>query len=289
VSELVAPGMLSTLDPAGPAAGRLLALAWTMIGVSLAASAVVIAIILWAVHRARRGGGDPGLSDTAFIVVGGFAIPGAILLGFLVLSVRIGAAVSRPASEPALMVEVTGHQFWWEVRYPDHDVVTANEIVIPAGQPVRVVLRAADVIHSFWVPRLHGKMDMNPSRANVTWLHADTPGVYAGGLRAAPPAAPPPAGAQQARGLEVFFRAGCAHCHAIRGISEPGFTGAVGPDLTRLAARRTLAAGIVPNSRGRLAAFILDPQVLKPGVRMPPTRLAPDDLDALLAYLEALR
>lgn len=310
-------GVQSALEPSGPAASRIAQLWWIMLAVTLSPAIVVIGLALYAVRRAWTGrGAGLGLSDNLFVLVGGAAIPLVILVYLLVTNVRIGAEVTRPPEEPALTVEVVGHQYWWEVRYPEHDIVTANEIHIPVGVPVRMRLTSSDVIHSFWVPRLHGKIDMNPGRTNTTWLKATEPGVFRGqcaefcGLQhalmallviAQPPdrfeawrqarrAGPAPVtDPRAARGRQVFVEAACAHCHAIRGLDTPTHTGAPGPDLTDVAARRSLAAATIPNNPGTLAAWILDPHGIKPGARMPPTALASEDLDALLVYLGTLR
>jgi cytochrome c oxidase subunit 2 len=190
--------------------------------------------------------------------------------------------------------------------------VTANEIHIPVGAPVRVRLRAADVIHSFWVPSLAGKLDLIPGKTNETWLQAERAGVYRGqcaeycGLQharmalliiAQPPSefdawlhaqrrpAATPTDPVAAWGMELFAR-NCAGCHAVQGAP---FYGRTGPDLTHLASRRTLASGMLDNVRGALAGWIANPQVLKPGTRMPHLALAAEDLHALVRYLEGLR
>ncbi len=246
----------------------------------------------------------------------GAAVPTLALALFTVLAVRTGMSVSSPGGEPELVVEVTGHQFWWEVRYPEQGVVTANEIPIPAGRPVEFRVTSADVIHSFWVPRLAGKLDMSPGRTNRLRAMADEPGLYRGqctefcGVQhalmsllvvAREPAkfdawmarrrgaARPRLDSAALRGRGVFFEAGCSSCHAIRGVNEPDYTGDVGPDLTDLAGRRTLGALTLRNTRGNLAGWILDPHQFKPGVRMPPTVLSGPEMQALLAYLETLR
>jgi cytochrome c oxidase subunit 2 len=193
------------------------------------------------------------------------------------------------------------------------NVRTANEIHVPVGRPVAIDLKSRDVIHSFWVPNLHGKMDAIPGRVTNTWLQADSPGVWRGqcaefcGLQhahmaltvVAHPAhefeqwlsaqrepATQPTEEIALRGQQVFLSGPCMMCHTIRG--TPALS-AFGPDLTHVASRRTLAAGTIPNTRGHLAGWILDPQVIKPGTRMPPTALGSEDLQALLAYLERLR
>ena len=212
---------------------------------------------------------------------------------------------------------MTGYQWWWDVRYEDSLPIrrlrTANEIHIPVGRPVRLLLESGDVNHSFWVPRLQGKLDLIPGQTNTLWLQADEPGVYQGqcaeycgeqhahmGLLvvAQPPdefarwyegqlaGAAEPTDSLRRRGQEVFTGSGCALCHAVRGT---GAMAAVGPDLTHLASRRTLGAGMVPNTRGYLGGWIVNPQAIKPGNRMPAMPLSGPELQALLAYLEGLQ
>jgi cytochrome c oxidase subunit 2 len=240
----------------------------------------------------------------------------AILFGLLFHSVATDRAISTFPRKDMRTIEVIGHQWWWEVRYldptPDRIAETANEIHIPVGEPIKIKLTSRDVIHSFWVPNLHGKMDMIPGQTNYMWLQADEPGVFRGqcaefcGLQhtfmgflvvAQPPAefeawlerqrrpALQPTTPLQARGQEVFLSTACTLCHAIRGTRA---LGQVAPDLTHLASRRTLAAATVPNTRGNLAAWIVDPQHIKRGNFMPPVPLAPEQLQPLLTYLESL-
>jgi len=221
-----------------------------------------------------------------------------------------------PRAHP-LTIEVTGKQWWWDVTYADTSpsgrFTTANEIHIPVGQPVLFVLGARDVIHSFWVPNLAGKKDLIPGYTQSMWLQADTAGDYRAqcaefcGVQHAKMAlhviAESPADyrrwveAQRApgrtptdsvteRGREVFVTGPCAMCHAVTGTSASARNG---PDLTHLASRRTIAAGTLPNTRGALAGWIVDPQQVKPGAHMPPNQLSPPDLDALLTYLQSLK
>lgn len=174
-------GVQSALEPSGPAAARIAHFWWIMLAATLVPAVLVIGMALYAVRRAQTGrGAGLGLGDTTFVLVGGAAIPLAILVYLLVTNVRIGGAVTQPPAEPALTVEVVGHQYWWEVRYPAHDIVTANEIHIPVDVPVEVRVTASDVIHSFWVPRLAGKLDAIPGHVNVLRIEADAPGRYAG-------------------------------------------------------------------------------------------------------------
>jgi cytochrome c oxidase subunit II len=311
-------GIQSILHPTGPQAQRIAGLWWTMLAVYSAVLIAVSALALIAVLRGRRRREDASLSHRQqrnLVLMGGAIVPAVVLLGFLVYS----AAVSRAmVAEPpdALQIEVVGHQWWWHVHYPmrqpNLSVSTANEIHIPAGRPVSIHLKSRDVIHSFWVPNLHGKTDLVPGHVNRTWIQADTPGVWRGqcgeycGLQHAhmaflviahapadfdrwleaqrQPAKTPP-DETAARGREVFLNGSCVLCHSVRGtIARSAF----GPDLTHLASRRTLASGTTPNTRGHLAGWILDPQVIKPGTRMPANHLDHHDLHALLAYLESL-
>jgi cytochrome c oxidase subunit 2 len=203
--------------------------------------------------------------------------------------------------------------WWWEVRYPDHEVTTANEIYIPAGQPVNFRLTTNDVIHSFWVPELNGKIDMIPGKTNTLWLQAAEPGIYRGlctefcGLQhakmqylviAVPPnafaqwveqqrqPAPAPTDETTRLGQQIFLGSACVYCHAIRGTNA---SGQLGPDLTHIASRRTLGAGILPNNRGTLGGWTINSQHIKPGNRMPPMNLSGAELQALLDYLATLQ
>lgn len=251
------------------------------------------------------------------MVASAVGMTAVILVVLVVLSVRTGRQLAALGPTPAVTIEVIGHQWWWEVRYLDpvasNIIVSANELRLPVGEPVRLLLRSADVIHSFWVPNLHGKMDLIPGRENVLWLQADAVGEWKGfcaefcGLQhtnmamvvvAMPPGefqawaarerlpAAPPADELAAEGLRVFEEGSCATCHSIRGTRAHG---KVAPDLTHLAGRRMLASGILPNTRGHLAGWIMDPQAIKPGTFMPGTDLSPAQLHALLHWLESLR
>ena len=312
-------GPTSTLEPRGPGAATIESLWWLMFWLALPVGIVVTGLLLYAVFRAwrrRTVDGGPPVSDTTFIVIGGIVVPSVILLVLVVATIRTGAALSAPTEPAALRVEVIGHQFWWEVRYPDDGVVTANEIHIPTGQSVEILLTSPGVIHSFWVPPLHGKQDMNPGETNALRLQADEPGVYRGfcaefcGIQhalmqflvvAQPPAEfaawlaerrhppAPPADATAQEGRRLYAAVGCASCHPIAGQFDAGATGPAGPDLTHFATRRTVAAAVVDNTPANRAAFILDPQTIKPGSSMPATPLSGEQLAALLAYLDTLR
>jgi cytochrome c oxidase subunit 2 len=239
-----------------------------------------------------------------------------VLVAFLSYDFAAGRALGQhPAS--ALTIEVTGHQWWWEVQYESSDVsqrlVTANEIHVPVGQMVQFRLRAADVIHSFWAPNLNGKRDLIPGYSSTLWFKADTAGVYRGqcaefcGLEHAKMAfyvvaetpenfaawrseagTPhgPPADPGAVNGQRVFMSSGCPLCHSIAGTDARG---TVGPTLSHLKSRSTIAAGTLPNTRANLASWIADPAAIKPGVRMPAFPLKPVERDAIVAYLETLK
>jgi cytochrome c oxidase subunit II len=243
---------------------------------------------------------------------GGLILPAIVLLVLLVSASVVGARTAHVAGDGDLVIEVVGHMFWWEVVYPDHDIVTANEIVVPTDQRVRLVLTTDDVIHSFWIPRLHGKVDQIPGTVNTLTFTATEEGFYRGhcaeycGIAHAqmvkfveavspdafdtwvqqqqqPPVGADPAGVEE--GQRLFFATGCADCHAVRGTAA---IGVIGPDLSHLASRRTIAAGIRPNTRDELEQLILDPWGVKPGNPMPPTALSEEEVEALLDYLETL-
>lgn len=312
-------GVQSALDPAGPQASRIGKLWWFLFAVCLAVYACVVGFLLYAVLRSRRPDAASAEADVErrmnIVVTGAVIGTAVILFVFLIVSVVTGRAVSALPNN-AVTIEVVGHQWWWEVHYPDpmasQTVVTANELHVPVGQPVILKVTSYDVIHSFWIPNLQGKIDLIPSHINTVWFQADRPGVFRGqcaefcGLQHANmafivvaeppeqfhawldqqrrPAAEPTDPVQQ-QGKRVFLSSPCVLCHTIRGT---GAFGQVAPDLTHLASRQRIAAGTLPNTRGHLAGWIVDSQNIKPGNRMPPMTLTPDNLEALLAYLASL-
>ncbi|HZO23075.1 MAG TPA: cytochrome c oxidase subunit II [Steroidobacteraceae bacterium] len=315
---------LTYLTAAGHRAATILPLTWFTLIISVLVC-VIIAVLLWgAIRRARGSGGaaetrsvevEPGPSGARWISIG-LLISAVPLLATLIWTMVAIAATSGPPSPPGLTLDVTGHQWWWEVRYdaaePDRSFETANEIHIPVGVPVRVRLHGGDVIHSFWVPALTGKTDTIPGQTNLSWMEARGPGRFRGqcteycgaqhahmGLevvaqpqadfdrwRAAQlrPAGAPQTSAQQ-RGLAVVeYR--CGLCHQVRG-TQAGAVAA--PDLTHLMSRRTLAAGLLPNTPGNLAGWIQNAQEFKPGTLMPNQYLSGQQLSDVQAYLESLQ
>jgi cytochrome c oxidase subunit 2 len=280
---------------------------------------LVVGALVWATFRRRRGEERTDESDRSMRtpVIVATAATTIILFVFLMLDLSVGRAITSNPGPEALQVRVTGHQWWWEVQYrdslPQNWATTANEIHIPVGRPVLFELRSTDVIHSLWPPNLNGKRDLIPGNENSIWFQADSPGVYRGQcaefcghqhakmaflIVADPPdsfsawlvrqrdTAMTPTDSLTLRGQEVFLASSCVMCHAIGGTPAGS---RIGPDLTHLASRRTIAAGTLPNTRGNLAGWIVNPQAIKPGVRMPATSLDSDDLQALLTYLESLK
>lgn len=301
----------SALDPNGPGAAQIASLWWVIFWIATAIFVIVVGFLAVAVLRGRRSQVrvDRDIPwGERFIVIAGVIIPSVILIGVFVLSQIDLSTTSK--EDPTMTVEVVGRLWWWEARYPN-GAVTANEIHIPAGQPVRFKLLSEDAIHSFWVPRLQGKVDHIPGRVNYLTLEADEPGRYRGqcaefcGLEHAKMAfyvvadsperfqswleeqtrpAEEPSGAA-AEGEKVFLTTTCAGCHAVAGTSADAD---IGPDLTHIGSRGTLAAGTIPNTRANMAEWITDPRAIKPGALMPPTELTGEQLDALLDYLEGL-
>lgn len=310
-------GQPSPLDPKGPDARQTANLWWLMFAVAAVVFIVVTVLLLIAIIRARRAQAEvnPYPQDRralVLVIIGGAVIPAVVLIVLMSLSVMTERAGASPAGGRGT-VEVIGHDWWWEVRYPDQKVVTANEVHIPVGEPMLVKVTSGDVIHSFWIPQLHGKIDVIPGQTNTIWLQADQPGTYRGECAeycgtqhakmdfvvvAESPAdfrawlnqqsqpAPVPQDEMVREGQQAFLGSSCVYCHAIAGTNA---SGTIGPDLTHLASRSTLGAGAIPNTRGNLAGWIVNSQAIKPGNKMPPMYLDSDQLQALLAYLETLK
>lgn len=312
---------LSAVDPAGPQARRIGELGLFLTVVGSLVWVLVTGFLFYAIWRGRRraeSAGGPEVERTMTRwVAGAVAATTVILLVVLVYNFDTGRRLARFPDDGALVIRVSGRQWWWQVDYQDPDYsrrfTTANEIHVPVGRKVRVEVQSRDVIHSFWVPALHGKLDLVPGYTGVTSFRADRPGVYRGrcaeycGLQhahmdllviAQPPAefarwyegqvrgAAVPADTLQQKGQQVFLSKGCVMCHTVRG-TQAGAR--VGPDLTHVGSRRTIASGTLPNTRGHLAGWVVDPQRIKPGTQMPPNPLASDELHALLSYLESLK
>jgi cytochrome c oxidase subunit 2 len=318
---------LSFMTGFGPSNYGVVTLLYAVLIISLAVIAIIGALVLSGMLIRRAGGAATSLetvplerssSGLAFIYIG-IAISFVILTGVLVWNYVVLAEVSAAPKDIAARIHVIGHQWWWEVRYdgePAQTFTTADEIHVPVGKPVRIELTSSDVIHSFWVPALGGKMDTIPGQQNHTWLQADKPGIYRGqctefcgaqhahmGLIVvadAPghfaawrahqlegPLTPHAESevAKAAQGQSVFMH-NCAVCHTVRGTLA---NGKVGPDLSHLMQRRTIAAGTLPNTVGNLSGWISNPQHIKPSNLMPTLRLSAADLNSLRDFLKTLQ
>lgn len=315
---------LDYLHSAGGSADVIRPLTWTTLIISTAVI-VVIGVILWiAVSRAQARGGaeatrsipiQEGARGTKWISTG-VAISAVPLLLTLVWTMVALAKITSGGPANAIVLDVTPRQWWWDVQYasPDPSQIfsTANEIHIPVGMPVKVRLHGADVIHSFWVPKLSGKADAIPGRTNVTWLQASAPGRYRGqctefcGFQHAHMAfevvaetpeafaawrsrqlapAPEPTTPEQMRGRD-FVEYRCGLCHRVRGTTAGAL---IAPDLTHVMTRAQIASGTLPTNTGTLATWIRNPQALKPGSLMPNQNMTGSELADTLAYLELLQ
>jgi cytochrome c oxidase subunit 2 len=321
-------GIHNALNPSGPQAQNLSRLWWLFFTVcSIVFVVVMIAVLLSLRNRTAESPNvlTPNVEppqkqerSRRNVVVSAVTLTVIILFVFLIASFSAGRSMTAElAHKNGLNIEISGHQWWWEVRYDDGNAsnifTTANEIHIPVGVPVTFSLKGADVIHSFWVPNLSGKKDLIPGKINTMWLQADKPGVYRGqcaeycGLQHARMAlwvvaepqeqfnawrqgqtqtSIPPATDSQKRGQQVFLTSTCVMCHAING--TPAGSN-IGPNLTHVASRTMIAAATLVNTREHLAQWIKDPQQFKVGTRMPQNNLSDADLQSLVDYLQSLK
>ena len=300
-------------DPAGPYAGSITLLSWILLGMAAVVMIVVLAALYFALFGRRET--QEKVGGAKVIWVGGVFFPVVVLTALLIYGLSLTRHLSDPIRGDELRVRVTGEMWWWRVAYLSSDgrevIRDANELHVPVGQAVVLELESADVIHSFWVPRLSGKLDMIPGRRNLMRIQADAPGVYGGQcaeycggphalmgfkviaheprafaqlvtsrLRREAAAVPP-----VHPGARLFQATGCAACHRIAGTPANGLAG---PDLTYVGSRLTLGAGILPNNRGTLMGWIGNSQAIKPNNRMPPYHmLTSEQLTTLATYLEA--
>ncbi len=310
----------NVLAPAGTQSSHIYQLWSVMLLVSAAVFAVTMAFVAAALRRGLRRVRTESISSERRLtaaVGAALALTVITLIGLLVGSVWTGRSIASLHASSAITIEVTGHQWWWEITYddalPSRRVTTANEIHVPIGRPVVLKVTSRDVIHSFWAPTLQGKRDLIPGYTTAIWMQVDRPGLFRGqcaefcGLQHAhmafdvvaepgenferwldamrqPAAAPQSAAARHGR--EVFMSSRCAGCHTIQGTAAHG---QLAPDLTHLATRTTVGAGTLPNTPDHLLAWVRDSQVSKPGNQMPPNPLPVDELQALLVYLETLQ
>jgi cytochrome c oxidase subunit 2 len=306
---------------ASPAAAERTA-AYLVLAITAVIFVVVGGLICYTIVRFRRRPGESELQEppqvygSNQIEAAWTVIPVLIVFVLIGVSARVIAAIQNASPPPqTVKILLVGHQWWWEVRYPDYGLVTANEIHVPVSSDgnnaTYLQLTSADVIHSFWLPQLAGKTDLIPNRINYTWIDPRQPGVYVGNcaeycgtqhanmllrvIAQAPadfnawiasqqkPAIDDP---QFTKARTVFSSLSCVNCHMIRGTAA---IGAFGPDLTHLMSRQTLAAGVLVNNAENLRAWVNDPQVAKPGCLMPSMKLTGPELDQVISYLQSLK
>ncbi|WP_116137680.1 cytochrome c oxidase subunit II [Trinickia diaoshuihuensis] len=310
------------LHAAGPASAPTYRLGWVLIALVMAVIVIIAALLIGAMTRRRTpppAGTSASLPPDAgglnWIVIG-TGVSSVALFGALVYAMATLDSVAAPPRETGLTIEVTAYDWWWKVDYPDaidpsRSFVTANEIHIPVGVPVRVELRSADVIHTFWAPRLAGKTEMIPGQTNVQWIEADTPGIYRGqcsqfcgsqhahmafevvaepqarfdAWRDAQLRVAQPVNSPDVRTGQRVFADRCAGCHSVRGTPADGMQA---PDLTHLASRRLIAAGQMTNTAEHRLDWIEHAQRIKPDSLMPSIALSAADAAALDAYLSTL-
>ncbi len=315
-TALAGPENLSIFDPVSPAATPIRDLFMLVFGVIGIIFVVTEGALIWSIIRYRAKGDEttepPQIYGSNPIELAWTVIPIIIVFTlFLVTTRTIYSLDMQEAPEGALKVKATGHQWWWEFEYEDLGITTAGELHVPKGVPVFVELRSADVNHSFWVPRLAGKIDCIPNRENHLWFQADEIGTWYGqcaefcGTQHAKmlirviseneddfdswvasqklPASETPT---KLHGKEVFLSLACVNCHNVQGVS---MVGGFGPDLTHLMSRKTIASGAAKNTAENLRAWLQNPDSIKEGALMPNMMLDDAQLDALVEYLQTLK
>jgi cytochrome c oxidase subunit 2 len=320
------PGNQTSLNPAGPAAAHIEHTFAVIFWITATVYLLVMAVLVVSVWRKRSSlDAFPEPQQTTEVsdrlatraVAVAMAVTLVLVFVMLISSFRTSRALGKMNNETALTIDVYGHQWWWEVQYPNEEsdkiVETANEIHLPTGVPIRIHGTSRDVIHSFWAPNVQGKRDLMPGYETDVMMQVDQAGRWRGQcaeycgeqhahmsfymvaepkdefqqwLTAQAQSASRPNTPQTIHGQQVFLTHACVLCHSIRGTRA---SARVGPDLTHLASRSTIAAGMLPNTIGNLGGWSLNPQALKPGCRMPPNQMSGSELQDLLAYLETLR
>ena len=306
----------SALDPASDFAWKLQDLFegiffWAVVVFVLVEGALIVAILRF---RERPGGPEPKATHgNTLLEISWTLAPAIILVLIAIPTIKTIWDVDRPARGESLVVEAVGHQWWWEFRYPDLGIVTANELHIPVGQQIDVRLTSADVIHSFWFPRLGGKRDVIPGHETQIWFTADSAGLYLGqcaefcglshALMKMELVAESPADFEAwvegqladavvtdsvsfAEGTQAFMRGGCIACHKIRGTVAQGV---IGPDLTHVGSRRRIAGGILDNTPENMERWIRDSRGVKPGSLMIVPELDDETVSRIVEYLQGLK
>jgi cytochrome c oxidase subunit 2 len=306
----------SPLSPASPGASDIASLHNLIMAIAVVIFVIVEGLLLYSVFRFRRRSDSEmprQIYGSVPVEIAWTVAPAIIVLILMFLTFRTMRTVAEPPPSNTVHVQVVGHQWWWEFRYPDLGIVTANELHVPVGEVVRFELESADVIHSFWVPQLAGKTDAIPGRKTQTWFRADAPGTYQGQCaefcgaqhgqmrfqviaepqetfdawaeqQAAGPVEVTGELAQQ--GQDLFFQSACVGCHTIQGTQAQGQTG---PNLTHVGSRQTIVADLLENTPENMARWIHNPQEVKPDNLMPNLNLTQEEVDALVAYLQSLK
>src|SRR3989441_12565979 len=315
-------GVTSIFRPLSQPAQEIKELSLLVLAICGAIFVVVAGLLVYAIIRFRHRAGDeasepPQIYGSNQIETAWTVLPILIVFVLILVTSRTIADIqNRKAAPGAVHATVVGHQWWWEIRYPELGIVTANELHVPASEPTKrrptfLKLESADVAHSFWAPQLAGKTDLIPNRTNRMWIEPKQPGTYLGNcaeycgtqhahmllrvIAHAPDGFTRWVAAQQQHGVaeaqvhagrDVFFATSCVNGHTISGTTAQG---KFGPDLTQLLCRRTLAAGTAPNTPATLRAWVRDPQTLKEGALMPNMQLSDTELDQIVAYLLTLK
>lgn len=307
----------NALDPQGPYAQKVHDLARPVFIIAGLVFVLVQGLVIYSAVKFRRRSADEApvqVHGNVRMELTWTIIPAAVLAVVGVLTVGTIADLDRvPKGADVVDVTVIGHQWWWEYRYPEHNVVTANELHIPVGVPIALKLESVDVIHSFWPPKLAGKIDVIPNRTNHMTIQADKPGTYYGqcaefcGLshgdmrlrvvahrpaqfdewvasNARPAAIPSESDPEAAAGAALFRSKGCASCHTVKGFAA----GEVGPDLTHLQQRKVFAGAIFDLNEKNMRKWLRDPPEEKPGSIMPNLELTEEEITSLIAYLDTL-
>jgi cytochrome c oxidase subunit 2 len=318
----------SALDAAGIQAQRLEHLWWVFFYICVGVYVIVLTVLLAALFKRKTSNGDisPDVrpdqareKQAGLVVKGAVGMTAVIILALMIMSFQTGRAIGSQQYAPQpLTLKITGSQWWWSVEYvdnedPSNNIRTANELHLPMGRPVQIAFTSTDVIHSFWVPNLHGKIDLIPNYPTTFFFRPDKEGIYFGqcaefcgyqhakmrftvyvhsqvdfdawaNAQRQTPAAPAYSALQ--RGQQIFLTSTCTQCHAVQGTPA---NGSVGPNLTHVASRRYIAAGSLQNTNENLRKWITDPQAIKPGNRMPMHTYSNEDLTSLVTYIESLK
>lgn len=304
-------------NPSSPEMEAMADLTYYVIGISVIILAIIVIAVTFIIIRYRKRTGDEGEPYQEFgslkLEVVWTIIPLGIVAVLFLLTCNTMRAIDPPVGDNEPDLVVIGHQWWWELRYPKQEVITANEVHIPIGKYLLVRLESVDVIHDFWVPELARKIDLVPGHPNHIWLIANEPGVYLGAcaefcgdqhanmrirviaqkeeefnewVRQQRVIPPTPTSGQAAEGAQLFQDMACMNCHTIFGSPAAA---RVGPNLTHLDKRQTIGAGVLTNTPENLTKWLSNPQKYKPGALMPNMKLSDSEVQAIVAYLEALK